>query len=537
MAVTSVIGRQIVDLLNDTNYYFEVAPQGDSQARYVEITVLNDNVPYIIPTGSTIILEGKNAGGYNIFNSCALKPYEENVVVVPLTNGVLSYAGVGKYSVAIYNGNDFIISFPFNIVVTEAPYDIVALKASDSYEALNKMVAKAADSNRWIVEPNDPPATVASDVHKNDLFLNSVTGAVFYAEEVLGELSWQPMINPATGDQLNLMEKTYVRYALDSSGTGMSEQPVVSGVVRSYIGFYNSVNLPPSSDISDPANYKWSLLRFSITNYSYYYIEDTNYNGTPPADTAPWSTTLPTQLTSGACLWTKVVLDLSDGTTTQYYSVGQFGKDAGFGNITSTTTPSTGKPSVTVTMDPTTPNTARDFDFDFKVRGGSWRSGTDITGTGTSITSTTFNDSNTVAGDMYLNSTTGNIYTCTAVTASNSTWAYSFTVSVVSNIDDLSNTRRYYGILTAGSSQINLGATGDSMYAPIQPTDTWDYYWKCYVSRFAVSPKRTSSVQVGTNCILAQLVFNEQPTDMAVCIEIRKIDRPSPTTPPTPPIS
>jgi len=535
MAVTSVIGRQIVDLLNDTNYYFEVAPQGDSQARYVEITVLNDNVPYAIPTGSTIILEGKNAGGYNIFNSCSQKSGETNVIVVPLTNGVLSYAGVGKYSVAVYDGDDYIVSFPFNIVVTEAPYDIVTLQASDSYEALNKMVAKAADSNRWIVEPNDPPAEVAADVHKNDLFLNANTGAVFYANEVLGELSWEPMINPTTGKQLNIMEKTYIRYALDSSGTGMSEQPIVGGVARSHIGFYNTVNLPPSSDINNPANYKWALMRFGISNYTFYYAEDTNYNGTPPS--SGWSTTLPVILTTNACLWTKVVLDLEDGTNAEYYSVAQYGKDAGFGEITSDIRTSASSPSVTVTMDPDSPNTARNFDFKFRVRGATWKSGTDITGTGSNIYNATFTKSDTIPGDMYLNTSTGNMYICTETHTSYSRWAFNFTVGTVTNVDDLSNTRRYYGVLQTGQNHINLGATNDPMYTPITPSDTWDYYWKCFVSKFAVSPKRTSTVEVGTSCILAQLDFKEQADDMAVCIEIRKVERPSATTPPTPPIS
>ena len=72
MAVTDIIGHQVIDLTNDANYYFEVAPQGDSQSRYVEVRVLDNGVPFPIDVGSTVIIEGKNAGGYNIFNSCSL---------------------------------------------------------------------------------------------------------------------------------------------------------------------------------------------------------------------------------------------------------------------------------------------------------------------------------------------------------------------------------------------------------------------------------------------------------------------------------
>lgn len=523
MAVTSVIGRQIIDLANDTNYYFEVAPQGDSQARYVEITVLNDNNPYPIDPTFTIILEGKNAGGYNIFTSCSKKTGESNVIVVPLTNGVLSYAGVGKYLVAFYDGDDYINSFSFNIVVTEAPYDIVALKASDTYEALNKMITKAADANKWIVEPNDPVSV--SNVHINDLFLNSETGNLFTANESYGLITWVPMINPTTGKQLNIMEKIYVRYALDSSGTGISEDPVVGGVARNYIGFYNTVNLPPSSDISDPTSYKWALMKVGIddTNTVVSYAEDTSYNGTPPS--TGWSTTLPTTLTPGACLWTRIHLAFLDGTYVEYYTVTQYGNDAGFGTITSSISPSGGNPVVNITMDPTSPSSARDFDFDFRIRGGTWRSGTVLTGTGTNITTTTFNDSDTIPGDMYLNTNTGNIYICTGTTSSNSTWSFAFTVGSVTNISDLENTRRYYQILPANTEALPHIHGTDAMYtASPSPSDTHHYLWKCYVSRFAVSPKRTSTTVIGSGTIDIDLYFKEQPVAMVVCVEVRRVD-------------
>ena len=285
MAVTNVIGKQIVDLTSDANYYFEVAPQGDSQSRFVDVTVLDNGTPYTIPGASTIILEGKNAGGYNIFNSCTQE--DANVIRIPLTNGVLSFAGVGKYSVAIYSSGTYIISFPFNIIVTEAPYDILAVEASDSYEALNEVIAKAADSNRWIVEDNAPPTVCASGVHKNDLFLNALTGDVYYADTntSTGVLNWYPLMNTATGRQLNIMEKLYIRYADDDVGTNMSIEPIVGGVGKPYIGFYATVNAATSSDVSTASNYKWSLMRNSIdpaTSITYYAQTSTT---TPPAST------------------------------------------------------------------------------------------------------------------------------------------------------------------------------------------------------------------------------------------------------------
>lgn len=556
MAVTNVIGKQIVDLTSDANYYFEVAPQGDSQSRFVDVTVLDNGTPYTIPGASTIILEGKNAGGYNIFNSCTQE--DANVIRIPLTNGVLSFAGVGKYSVAIYSSGTYIISFPFNIIVTEAPYDILAVEASDSYEALNEVIAKAADSNRWIVEDNAPPTVCASGVHKNDLFLNALTGDVYYADTntSTGVLNWYPLMNTATGRQLNIMEKLYIRYADDDVGTNMSIEPIVGGVGKPYIGFYATVNAATSSDVSTASNYKWSLMRNSIdpaTSITYYAQTSTT---TPPAST-DYSTTLPSTIISGGYLWTKIHLQFIDGTSAEYvvitkngrsidhlemlkdegdvshgekkfrfvyddpdyialtpfgsenpqalgwyefdvptlsyvltsdttvqagktyYSKGNIttpisvynGTDGGFGTPTSNITPSTGKSSISVTTDPTSPNTAKIFNFDFNIRASEWKTGAAITGTGSDITSTTLKDSNTIVGDIYFNTSTGQTYVCTAVTASNSTWKSGIMLGYLTNIADLDNTVRAYADLIPGNTTLTFNIN-DSIFL----TSTSDYY-------------------------------------------------------------
>ena len=97
MAVEPVIGTKIIDLRNDTNFVFELAPQSDGQERYVDLTILDNGVPYTLPNDATVILEGQNAGGYNIFNTCII--LDRNTVRIPLTDGILAVGGVGKYSI------------------------------------------------------------------------------------------------------------------------------------------------------------------------------------------------------------------------------------------------------------------------------------------------------------------------------------------------------------------------------------------------------------------------------------------------------
>ena len=549
MAVTNVIGKQIINIDNDTNYYFVVAPQGDSQARFVDITLTtNGGAPYVIENGSTIILEGKNAGGYNIFSDCTQE--DTNVIRVPLNNGVLSYAGVGKYLIGIYHGGDYILSFPFNIVVTEAPYDVVALQASDVYEALNEIIARAADSNRWIVDDEDPVihSECPEGTHQNDYYLNAVTGDVFYAkfDTTTDKLTWEPLENTATGRQLNIMEKTYVRYALDSSGTGFSKNPVG----KKYVGFYSSVNkeddLDPSLDINDPSNYSWALFVNALDDDNTYCL----YGVTDSDEDEPetWSSTIPS-VVPGAYLWTKVHLTFYSGDTAEYKTVTKFGMgikemivtkdpqghvsggehgfkfvyddvaeteseeiifydglDAGFADNAATASINTtgGKSSVTVTE--TGGVTDKAFDLAFSLRGTEWKMGTAISGSGTQ-TSTDFDESNTLVGDMYLNKTSGKSYRCSAVTASNSTWEEGFTFGPITMIDDLNNTRRYYGVLAPGQDTATITGS-DAMFTAADAAGTTYYYHvKFLTTSQMVTPNKYSVVNITDGAITATLLF------------------------------
>lgn len=116
---------------------------------------------------------------------------------------------------------------------------------------------------------------------------------------------------------------------------------------------------------------------------------------------------------------------------------GEPGEAAGFGTPTASIDSNVGTPSVTVTASGS--NTAKVFNFAFKnlkgdtgakgntgTRGSRWNGGTAITGTSTSAT--IFSGSgitDALVNDMYLNTSTGNVYKCsTAGAASDAKWIY-----------------------------------------------------------------------------------------------------------------
>lgn len=568
MAVTSVNGSQIVDLRNDTNYYFEVAPQGDSQFRFVDVTLTDNGMPYNLPVGCDIILEGKNAGGYNVFVSCT--QVGANVIRIPLSNGVLSYSGVGTYIVGIYDNNSYILSFPFNIVVVEAPYNMESLQSSDVYEALNKAVAKAMSSNKWIVGDGNP-TTLSIVGDEDDYYLDSSNGSLWrnVRNETTTSLVWTPVLN-TSGKQTNIMEKTYIRYSMNPNGNPMYDTPYDTSTTpptaRDYIGFFVTVDLPNDSEVSDPSNYSWSPLRIDVTNLITEYAKSDSYTTHP---TTGWSTTIPL-ITNDDYLWTKITLELMDGKSFTYYTVTQYGKYGDFGTPTSSIEEALGQPIVTVTVDPTSPSTAKIFDFDFKIRGGHWKYGTDVSSSGTistltsadtvigdvyynnisgvtfkctavtdtnstweemrnlrggiwrfgtqisgagTQTSTYYTGLNAIIGDVYVNNSTGIVYECTAVTNTNSTWEQRYAFgSVVTDIDELSNTMRFYGMLHPGDTELNITGTGSvAMFNPQDAAKDSGYYYhiKFYASKPNVGPNSDYETVITSGTISVDLTFRK----------------------------
>ena len=352
-----VKGHQIVDLANDANYYFEVAPQGDSQSRGVVVEVLNNGVPYPIQANSTVIIEGKNAGGYNIFNSCALVDGYPNYIDIPFTNGILSFAGVGKYIVAIYQGNTYVNSFPFNIVVTEAPYDIERLEGSDSYEALNLAISKALSANRWWVEEGTPTDPNVMGASLGDYYMDALTGNVYYTDQISGSdlLEWKALVEG--GRQISVQQKVYVRYADDASGTNMSTNPTG----KTHLGIYVTNRPLSDASVSVPSNYTWSMI-ITVPFTTTFEYGTTNSSSTEPSS---YSSTIPA-VPAGEYLWTKVTVTYDNGYNSVFKFTTRYGLNAGFGTPTSSIMPAAANPEVTVTTDTSSPDTAKIFNFDFK---------------------------------------------------------------------------------------------------------------------------------------------------------------------------
>ena len=225
-------------------------------------------------------------------------------------------------------------------------------------------------------------------------------------------------------------------------------------------------------------------------------------------------------------MWTKVTFTFKSLQTFSYYTVTKYGNTgtaAGFGTPTIAINSTTGKPSGSITASGS--NTSKKFAFTFNMRPPEWKTGTDMSSGGTS---TTYKDSNTIVGDVYLNKNTGQTFVCTAVTSSNSTWVESINISTSASADDLKDTKRYFSTLAAnpsGSEQVVTFTETNSTYYKYSDwtSNTYDYRVRFLSSNPSVQPIDSNIIVDSSNKMTATITFCSIHSDsVRVCMEIIK---------------
>lgn len=161
------------DLTTNNNFNYVRAVQGDNQTRYVHITLLDNQIPYNL-SDIEPVLRGDKPDGTTIFNHCEIS--DDGEIIVELTSQILASAGTGKYEIALYktNGqNEVLTSFPFNIYVSPASFNVDNITSSNEFtelsgiikniDTINQNVESAKDSAKNAELSANQAATSAAD--------------------------------------------------------------------------------------------------------------------------------------------------------------------------------------------------------------------------------------------------------------------------------------------------------------------------------------------------------------------------------------
>ena len=129
------------------------AKQGDVAARQVEVSFLDHGQPYTIPAGTNARIRVTKPDRTYIFNDCTISG---NVVTAPLTAQTLAVAGEAAVDIALYQGEDELLSCSvFRLMITPRAGSDSAAESSDEFGALDKLLQEA--------ETSIPAATEAAE--------------------------------------------------------------------------------------------------------------------------------------------------------------------------------------------------------------------------------------------------------------------------------------------------------------------------------------------------------------------------------------
>lgn len=94
-----------------------IAKQGEILSRQVEVTLLQSDAVYTIPSGVTARVNYYKPDGNKIINDCTIS---DNKVIVTYTQQMLAAAGTGFAEIQLYKDNSVLISATFYTKITES---------------------------------------------------------------------------------------------------------------------------------------------------------------------------------------------------------------------------------------------------------------------------------------------------------------------------------------------------------------------------------------------------------------------------------
>lgn len=143
----AIMNTQSIKVPIDSAPPFEyiIAKQGEISSRQVEVTLLQNNAVYTIPSGVKARVKYYKPDGNKVINDCAIS---NNKVIVTYTQQMLAAAGTGFAEIQLYNGSSVLVSATYYTKIAESVYtdDIESTDESTSLTKLIIETEQARDS-------------------------------------------------------------------------------------------------------------------------------------------------------------------------------------------------------------------------------------------------------------------------------------------------------------------------------------------------------------------------------------------------------
>lgn len=143
------------------------AKQGDVGSREVSIKFVDNGVIYSIPKGTTARIRVTKPDGKYVFNDCTI---EGNAVIAPLTAQTLAAAGDAKVDIAMYQGENELLSCSvFILAIMPRAGSDSAIESTDEFGALVQALQQIQGIDNTYVKIQDYITNLEIDALDDDV--------------------------------------------------------------------------------------------------------------------------------------------------------------------------------------------------------------------------------------------------------------------------------------------------------------------------------------------------------------------------------
>lgn len=134
----AIMNTQSIKVPIDSTPPFEyiIAKQGEISSRQVEVTLLQNNAVYTIPSGVKARVKYYKPDGNKVINDCTIS---NNKVIVTYTQQMLAAAGTGFAEIQLYSGSSVLVSATYYTKIAESVYTDDA-ESTDESTSLTKLI-------------------------------------------------------------------------------------------------------------------------------------------------------------------------------------------------------------------------------------------------------------------------------------------------------------------------------------------------------------------------------------------------------------
>lgn len=138
--LTKAVTQISIEMTGGTNFYLVSAKQGDKATRIIIARLLNEGIPYTIPTGARAVINITKPDGKHVYNTCS---YSGSDVTVELTNQALAASGTAYCDIEIRTSDNsqIITSASFTMEIEKSQRDENAILSSNEFTELEDRIA------------------------------------------------------------------------------------------------------------------------------------------------------------------------------------------------------------------------------------------------------------------------------------------------------------------------------------------------------------------------------------------------------------